>query len=109
MSGGIVLQVKNFITNAKMTLAGTLGSMHVYALAKNMVRVSNGTYDATEILGYRVLVPGSGTLTLSPVGGVADIVLTTVEVNAMGFDVFPEHLDSIELGNGDMEILVYIP
>ena len=92
------------------TDARTGKAANIYALAKNTARLSDaGIYDSTDILGYRILVPGSGSLTLSPKGGVADIVLTTAEVNAMGFNVFPEHLDSIELGNSDMEVLVYIP
>ena len=77
------------------------------ALAQNSVRVSLGTYNTTDILGYRVLVAGSGTLTLSPKGGATDIVLTAAEVTSMGFGVMPEHLDSITLGNTDMEVLVY--
>ena len=88
---------------------GTDGAAHVYGLAKSSVRVSSGTYNTTEILGYRVLVAGSGTLTLSPISGVTDIVLTAAEVTSMGFLPMPEHLDSITLGNVDMEVLVYIP
>ena len=81
---------------------------HIYALARNMVRVTADTYNATEILGYRNLTPGTGTLKLSPVGGVADVVLTATEVSAIGFGVMPEHLDEIIAGTG-MSVLVYIP
>ena len=85
------------------------GAALVYGLARNMVRVSSGAYNTTEILGWRVLVPGTGTLVLSPVGGATDITLTSAEVIAMGYQTFFEHLDSITLGNADMEILVYTP
>lgn len=85
------------------------GAAKVYGLARNMVRVSSGAYNTTEILGWRVLVPGTGTLVLSPVGGATDITLTSAEVIAMGYSAWPEHLDSITLGNADMEILVYTP
>ena len=90
----------------------TDGAAHVYGLATNMVRVSSGTYNATDILGYRLLVKGTGTLTLSPKSGGTDIVITAAELTAMGVNAFmpmPEHLDSITLGNADMEVLVYIP
>jgi hypothetical protein len=85
------------------------GAATVYGLARNSVRISSGAYNTTEILGYRVLVAGTGTLTLSPVGGATDIVLTSAEVISMGFQPMPEHLDSITLGNADMEVLVYTP
>ncbi len=87
----------------------TGSAANVYGLARNSVRVSSGSYNTTEIFGYRVLVAGTGTLTLSPVGGAADIVLTSAEVISMGFQPMPEHLDSITLGNADMEVLVYTP
>jgi len=88
------------------------GAANIYGLARSAVRVVSGTYNATEILGFRVLVPGSGPLTLSPISGVTDIVITGAELTAMGINVYqdwPMHLDSITLGNADMEVLVYIP
>ena len=84
----------------------------IYGLARSAVRVSSGTYNATEILGFRILVAGTGTLTLSPVSGVTDIVITAAEITARDVNAFidwPMHLDSITLGNADMEVLVYIP
>lgn len=88
------------------------GAMHISGLARNAVRVSTGAYSTTEILGFRILVAGTGTLTLSPVGGADDIVITAAEITAMGVNAFvdfPMHLDSITLGNADMEVLVYTP
>ena len=92
--------------------AFTENAAHVYGLASSAVRVSSGTYSTTDILGFRVLVKGTGTLTLSPKSGVTDIVITAAELTAMGVNAFtdwPMHLDSITLGNADMEVLVYIP
>lgn len=90
----------------------TDGGTNIYGLARSSVRVSAGvTYNATEILGYRVLLKGTGTLTLSPVSGVTDIVVTAAELTAAGdlaYAAQSEHLDSLTAGTG-MEVLVYIP
>ena len=106
----VLLKGWNFALGRDENVHSTNNSMHMYGLASNMVRISDTTkYDATDILGYRVLVAGSGTLTLSPKSGATDIVMTAAEVTSMGFLPMPEHLDSITLGNVDMEVLVYIP
>jgi len=87
------------------------GGANIYGLARSSVRVSAATYSATDILGYRLLNKGTGTLTLSPISGVTDIVVSAAELTAMGdaaYNVMPEHLDSITAGTG-MEILAYIP
>lgn len=99
----------NPATNKEEARQGFSGASSIYGLTRKQVRVSSGTYIATEIVGWRVLVPGTGTLTLSPIGGSTDIVLTSAEVIAMGYQVFQDHLLSITLGNADMEILVYTP
>lgn len=88
------------------------GAAHVSGLAFSAVRHSTGTYNATDIVGFRILVVGTGTLTLSPKSGVTDIVITAAELTAMGINAFsdwPMHLDSITLGNADMEVLLYVP
>ena len=89
-------------------LSSTLGALHVYGLAGSAVRVPAGTYNATDILGYRVSLQGTGTLTISPKSGAADITYTTGEVGDMVGRVYPEHLDSITVGTG-MVVTVYIP
>jgi hypothetical protein len=109
MSGTVLMRIFNKVTGRSEALQGISGAALIYGLARNSVRVSSGTYNTTEIFGYRVLVAGTGTLTLSPVGGATDIVLTSAEVISMGFQPMPEHLDSITLGNADMEVLVYTP
>jgi len=103
---------KYIYSGSSWALKEASGAVVVSGLARSAVRVISGTYNATEILGFRVLVPGSGPLTLSPVSGVTDIVITGAELTAMGISVYhdwPMHLDSITLGNADMEVLVYIP
>jgi hypothetical protein len=97
------------VTGASIPQKSIGNAAMVYGLARNMVRVSSGAYNTTEILGYKVLVAGTGTLTLSPVGGATDVVLTSAEVISMGFQPQYEHLDSITLSVADMEILVYTP
>ena len=90
----------------------TARAAHVTGLATSAVRHSTGTYNTTDILGFRILVIGTGTLTLSPKSGATDIVITAAELTAMGINAFndgPMHLDSITLGNADMEVLLYIP
>jgi len=79
-------------------------------IPRSAVRVSSGTYNATNTYTTTILVPGTGTLTLSPVSGVTDIVYTAAEVSALGAGYVIElECDSITLGNADMEVLVTIP
>ena len=84
----------------------------VDGLAKNAVRVSSGTYNANTILGFRVLVVGSGTLTFTPnTSGATPIAITAAELTAMGINAlqdWPIACSTITLGNADMELLVYI-
>lgn len=99
-------------TGSTLTTIEDSGAILVNGLARSAVRVSSGTYNSTKILGFRILVGGTGTLTLSPISGVTDIVITAAEITAMGINAYqdwPIELDSITLGNSDMEVLVYVP
>ena len=81
-------------------------------LPASQVRVpATTTYSSTDILAVRVLLIGTGTLTLSPKSGGADIVITAAELTAMGAGLYNTdwygRFDSVTAGAG-MELLAYI-
>ena len=89
------------------------GLVVVDGLANNAVRVAAGaTYSATVILGFRVLLEGSGTLTFTPnTSGATPVVVTAAEIAEMDMishNDWPIACSSITAGTG-MELLVYIP
>ena len=88
------------------------GSVVVDGLANNAVRVSATTYNTTVMLGFRVLLKGTGTLTFTPnTVGATPIIVTAAELTAMGvtaFNDWPIACSTITAGAG-MELLVYIP
>lgn len=80
-------------------------AVDVNGLAVNMVLQGAGTYNSTDVLGYRVVVQGSANWTLDPKNG------SSISVPQGAFvvgAVYPEHLDSITVGTGGQAIL-YIP
>ena len=89
----------------------TGGANHVYGLAKNMVRVSATLYNSTDILGFRILNKGTGSLIITPKGGAGVVTITAAELTAMGDGAYmdlPWHLESLIAGTG-MELVAYIP
>ena len=108
--GGAGKQVT--LGGAETSSGKAAGLVIVDGLAKNAIRVSSGTYDSTTVLGFRILVKGSGTLTFTPyTSGATPVVITAAELTAMGVNVFqdwPMACSAITLGNADMELLVYI-
>jgi len=88
------------------------GRVVVDGLASNAVRQSAGTYNATPILGFRLLNVGTGTLTFTPNTTTAvPIVVTAAELTLMGINAYndwPIACSSITAGTA-MEIMVYIP
>ena len=71
-----------------------------------MTRVDAGTYNTTKIIGYRVIVVGTGSLVLSPASESTDITLVSAEVTNVGFGQVAEGLSSITAGAG-MSLIVY--
>lgn len=89
-------------------LSKVAGGQAVYGLASNFVVQGAGTYNSTDIMGYRVLVqPSADNTTLSPKSGGADVTAVPAATFIAG-DVYPEHLDSITVGTGG-SFLLYIP
>ena len=89
------------------------GNVIVDGLANNAIRVVAGaTYNSTLILGFRVLLEGSGTLTFTPnTLGATPVVVTAAEIAEMDMvahNDWPIACSSITAGTG-MELLVYIP
>lgn len=89
------------------------GNVVVDGLANNAVRVVAGaTYNSTLILGFRVLLEGSGTLTFTPnTSGATPIIVTAAEIAEMDMvahNDWPICCSTITAGTG-MELLVYIP
>ena len=89
------------------------GRVVVDGLANNAIRVIAGaTYNATTILGFRVLLEGTGTLTFTPnTSGATPVVVTAAEIAEMDMiahNDWPIACSSITAGTG-MELLVYIP
>ena len=83
----------------------TNDAAHVTGLASKAVVQGAGTYNSTEILGYRVLVTGSADWSITTKNGAA----VTIPVAAMVLgQVYPEHLTSITVGTGGSALL-YIP
>ncbi len=78
----------------------------IYSMARKMVVQSAGTYSATEVLGYRVLIQGTGDWQIQ---GVDDASPVTVPFAAMLEGVqYAEHLKSITVGTGG-SVILYIP
>ena len=100
------------ITVADTSNGGEAELITIDGLAKNVVRVSSGSYNSTTILGFRILVVGTGTLTFTPIAsGAAPVVITSAELIAMGINAlqdWPIACSIITLGNSDMELLVYV-
>ena len=101
---------------AQVVLGGTIatngedaGLVVVDGLSATQRRiVATTTYSSTNILAVTILLKGSGTLTLSPESGDADIVITAAELTEMGGGVtFYGRYDSVTAGAG-MELLAYI-
>ena len=82
------------------------GGQQIYGLARKIVSQSAGTYNTTEILGYRVITAGSGNWSLTSVDGAA--VTGIVPTGFVVGEVYPEHLSSITVGTGGVALL-YIP
>ena len=80
----------------------TEGATHVFGLAQNGVKQLAGVYNTTEVLGYRVLAPGTGDWTITLVNGSA----ITIPFAAMLVgEVYPEHISSITVGAGGSALL----
>ena len=86
-------------------LRSIAGAGVVYGLARNAVSQGAGTYNSTEIMGYRVVVAGTGDWTIN---GVAGGAVTIAAAGMVVGQVYPEHLDSITVGTGGTAVL-YIP
>lgn len=86
-------------------IRSTNQALHVAGLAGNAVLQTAGTYNATEVLGYRVVVAGSANWTLNFVGGGSASLSPSAFVEGA---VYPEHLSSIVVGAGGSAVL-YIP
>jgi len=83
----------------------TNGAKHVIGLATNGVLQAAGTYTATDVLGYKVLVQGSADWSITLKDGSA----LTIPFGSMTVgDIFPEHLVSITVGTAG-QALLYIP
>ncbi len=80
-------------------------------LAPTQLRVSAAVYNASQTIAVQIIALGSGDLTLSPLSGDDDIVLTAAELTAMGASAFLNTwygpYDSITAGTG-MELLAYV-
>jgi len=81
------------------------GAALVSGLATNAVVQGAGTYNATEILGYRVLVQGSGNWAETPINGSAQTIPFAAQIVG---NINPEHLSSITVGTAGSALL-YIP
>jgi hypothetical protein len=85
------------------------GATRVNGLASNFIRHTTATtYNSTDVLGITILVPGTGTLTLSPVDGGTDVVITSAELIALGAGyTFYVHCDEITTSVADTDLLLY--
>ena len=81
------------------------GAASVTGLATNAVVQGAGTYNATQILGYRVLVQGSANWSETPINGSAQTIPFAAQIIGA---INPEHLSSITVGTGGSALL-YIP
>ncbi len=83
----------------------TGGAAKVNGLARNAAKVTATSYSATEVLGFHVVVAGSGDWTLTFVDGSG---LTVAPGGLTAGQVYPEHLSAITVGTGGTA-LVFIP
>lgn len=60
------------------------GNVVTDGLAADQSRVVAGTYNTTTIYAVQILLVGTGTLTLTPLSGAVDVVITSAEITAMG-------------------------
>ena len=103
------LDLTDKYTHLNAPAKGVNGALPINGLASNFVRHGTATtYNTTDVYGLTILVPGTGTLTLSPKDGGTDVVLTSAEVIALGAGyTLYTHCDEIALSNADMEVLIY--
>ena len=81
------------------------GAAGVSGLAVNAVVQGAGTYNTTDVIGYRVLVQGSANWSVTPKDGTAQTIPQAAMIVG---DVYPEHLTAITVGTGG-SVLLYIP
>lgn len=106
MSGnGVLIQGDDSTTGEKVSPKITNDALHVSSLARNGVLQGAGVYNNTEILGYRVLAPGTGAWSITLIDG-APIAIPVTAVIAG--EIVLEHLSSITVGTGGSAIL-YTP
>lgn len=97
-----VMYYLNKLTGKSEPQNGIGGAAMVYGLARKAVVQGAGTYSATEIVGYRVLVAGTTDWTIDPI----DSAIAVVPAAAMVVgQVYPEHLTSITVGTGGSALL----
>lgn len=85
----------------------TGGTVHVYGLARNMIRKTAGIYNNTEVLGYLVeAAPSADDTAITPVDG-SEIAAINKEAFTEG-QVYPIHASAITVGTGG-EFLLFIP
>ena len=85
----------------------------VDGLARSVHRISAGeTYSATTTLGFRIIIKGTGTLTIISLDNPSvPVVITASELTEMGGAIYgdwPIACTALVAGTG-MEILAYIP
>jgi len=82
----------------------------VDGLAPTQSRLTANTYATTTIYAVEILSVGTGNLTLSPLSGDTDIVVTAAELTAMGISVYNKifygPFDSVIAGSG-MSLLLH--
>lgn len=83
----------------------TGGGAQVYGLSPNHVVQSAGTYNATQILGYRVTAQGSSNWAQTPLNGSAQTIPFAAQIVG---NINPEHLSAITVGSAGSALL-YIP
>jgi len=81
------------------------GAAVVSGLSRNQIVQGAGTYNATEVLGYEVLVQGSSNWAQTPVDGTAQTIPFASRVVG---NIHPVHLSAITVGTGGSALL-YIP
>lgn len=107
MSGnGELIQGEDSSTGEKVSPLVTNKAVNVSSLARNGVLQGAGVYNTTDVLGYRVLAPGTGAWSITLVDGGGPISIPVAAVIAG--EIVLEHLSSITVGTGGSAVL-YTP
>ena len=92
--------------NGSWVQTGTAGAKHVSGLARNFIRQTAGTYNATEIKGFWVeAAPSAADTAMTGIDAASAVTGIALEAFTEG-QFYPVHLSTITVGTGGAFLLI---